>query len=88
MVFEELLLRYAAGERDFTGIKVTRASPFIQFRDWDLKGVDLSGAIFRDGNLQQIALWMQGLNLSGADLTHLDLAYAHLEKANLSRAKI
>lgn len=84
---EELLRCYAAGERNFAGIEVIRASPFIEL-DGYFEGVDLSGASFRDGNLHGIARWMQEINLSRADLSGLDLAYAHFERANLSGANL
>ncbi len=87
MTVEELLRRYAAGERNFTGIEVVRASVFIEL-DGYFEGVDLSGASFRDGNLHGIARWMQEINLSRSDLSGLDLAYAHLERAYLSGANL
>ena len=42
---EDLLGRYAAGERDFTGVAVMETNLF-GLSDWYFKGVNLSGAIF------------------------------------------
>ncbi len=68
MRLEELLSRYAAGERDFSGIEVKLSSTLSeQVKEWYFSGVDLSGANFRDSDLQALVFWGQGLNLSGAD---------------------
>ncbi|NEU82091.1 pentapeptide repeat-containing protein [Nostoc sp. UIC 10630] len=53
MTAVELLERYAAGERDFAGV--------------DLNGVDLSGAVLREINLDRADL--TGVNFTGADLS-------------------
>lgn len=53
MTAEELLERYAAGERDFAGV--------------DLHGVDLSNAVLRGINLDRADL--SGVNFSNTDLS-------------------
>ncbi|QLE49092.1 pentapeptide repeat-containing protein [Nostoc sp. C057] len=53
MTAVELLERYAVGERDFAGV--------------DLNGVDLSGAVLREINLDRADL--SGVNFTGADLS-------------------
>ncbi len=53
MTAEELLERYAAGERDFAGV--------------DLNGVNLSGAVLTGINLERADL--STVNFSGADLS-------------------
>ena len=83
MTAEELLERYATGERDFKGV--------------DLSGVDLKDAELRGINLSQANL--SGTDLSGADLsgygfqqnTHpisSDLTDSVLINANLSWANL
>ncbi|WP_377475683.1 MAG: pentapeptide repeat-containing protein [Microcoleus anatoxicus] len=89
---QELLRRYAAGERRFEGIVLYRA---------DLRGVDLHNIImpnahFADANLSGANLQescltrvnFRGANLSGANLyianlTDADLSYTNLKGANL-----
>lgn len=93
---EELLQRYAAGERNF---------PFIQINDRkgifdgsDLKGINLigsslTGATWFDTNLSGACLLaadlagvgMNGVNLSDADLTGACLWGTNFTDANLSR---
>ncbi len=60
---EELLTRYAAGERDF---------PEVDLRDANLTGADLRGI-----NLSNA--WLQGTDFSGADLSGAILEWADLE---------
>ncbi|MEO1340418.1 MAG: pentapeptide repeat-containing protein [Cyanobacteria bacterium J06635_13] len=55
---EELPRRYAAGERDFTGVSLRE----IDFSDCDLRGIVLSNADLSLTN------W-EGANLSGANLS-------------------
>jgi uncharacterized protein YjbI with pentapeptide repeats len=74
MTAEELLERYAAGERIFIEV--------------DLSGVNLSRAIlpeikFRRCNLQNSNL--AGINLLGGSLIGSDLSGANLSEANLER---
>ncbi|MCS6815312.1 MAG: pentapeptide repeat-containing protein [Cyanobacteria bacterium] len=67
MTSEDLLRRYAAGERDFRGI--------------ELQGANLEGANLQGANLQQAVLCLS--NLSQSNLTDADLSYANLVGADL-----
>ncbi|MEH2072933.1 MAG: pentapeptide repeat-containing protein [Nostoc sp.] len=78
---KELLRRYAAGERDFSGV--------------DLKGANLSGVsrsfdvdAYAEPYRQGITSDLSRINLSGADLTQTDLRGVNLEGANLSNANL
>ncbi|MEH1966853.1 pentapeptide repeat-containing protein [Nostoc sp.] len=77
MNIEELLGRYAAGERDFSGVKMD--SP--RLRDAELPGINLSGAILFGAKLNRA-------NLSGANLSYANLGSAWLEEANLTGANL
>jgi hypothetical protein len=79
---EELLRRYAAGERDFL-----RASlPGANLDGTNLRGANLSGANLYGTNLYDADL--SDANLDGVDLRASDLSGAHLDGANLSRANL
>lgn len=80
---EELLRRYAAGERDFTNIAI-RDSREGLLRGVDLSGInlegsalsfDLSGAILRKTNLRN-TVWYCGcwenVDFSGSDMTGIN----------------
>lgn len=78
---EELLRRYAAGERNFSGLR----------DDIDLNGAVLTGVNLSEANLE--CVWMSGANLSEAnlsksDLSDIDLTGANLNGANLSEANL
>ena len=75
MDIEELLSRYAAGERNFVGIDLIEAN---------LTGVNLSGANLSGANLSVSNL--SGANLSGTNLTDAKLNVAKLRSVNLSKA--
>lgn len=79
---EELLKRYAAGERDFSGLNLRGAK---------LNGVDPSiddlGA-YNKPYENGIAADLSGINLSEADLTDAELSGTNLSNANLSRANL
>ena len=80
MKAEDVLKRYAAGERTFTGINLSEAN---------LSGADLSQANLSGGNLSVANLSGANLgetNLSRAKLNVAKLSGAHLTKANLSEA--
>ncbi|MBV6627239.1 MAG: hypothetical protein KI793_30590 [Rivularia sp. (in: Bacteria)] len=62
MIFDDLLRLYAAGERKFSGITLVLDTPFRELDEWELQGVNLSGAIFKGADLQKITLWMHGIN--------------------------
>jgi len=69
---EELLRRYAAGERDFSGV--------------NLWGANLSGCNLTDIKLEKAELSrtnLSGANLQNANLDQADLEYADLSGANL-----
>ncbi|MEM7595041.1 MAG: pentapeptide repeat-containing protein [Cyanobacteria bacterium P01_A01_bin.83] len=79
---EELLRRYAAGERDFSGVSLRG----LDFSDCDLRGIILSNADL------SMTGWV-GANLSRADLSGAifhdgGLNNAILIEANLSRARL
>lgn len=74
---EELLRRYAAGERDFSGVFLR----WLDFSDCDLSGINLSNADLES------TLW-EGANLSEANLSGAFLAYSGLNNANLTEANL
>jgi hypothetical protein len=74
---EELLARYAAGERVFGGATLFKAD----LRGADLRGARLSGADLRGANLT-------GVNLTGADLVSANLSRALLGVAWLRDADL
>ena len=79
---EELLGRYAAGERSFRG---------AELRDADLRRANLHGADLRDADLLGAHLHganLQKVNLCGADLVEATLDGADLRGARLKRAML
>ncbi|WP_373537757.1 pentapeptide repeat-containing protein [Microcoleus sp.] len=70
---EELLRRYADGERAFEGVDLRRV---------DLCNANLSGINLRNSYIEEIGLIH--INLSGANLEGIDLRDIVLENANLS----
>ena len=89
---EELLIRYAAGERDFHGAVLggvdlsTAQLGGINLSGADLRAANLSGAVLKGSNLREACL--QGANLSWADLFGADLSGAELSGADLKMAII
>ena len=82
---EELLRRYAAGERDFS--KTSLRGIFLDktdLRNINLSGADLSGADFSGVNLSGADL--SGANLRGARLCEVIFAEVNLSGANLKGA--
>ena len=77
MTSEELLQRYAAGERDFTGITIKRINLILA----DLRDINLS-------NAKMIGTKLIGANLDGADLSGVKLMGANLTSATLCRANL
>lgn len=77
---EELLARYGAGERDFTG---------ADLREVNLTRQDLSGACFADADLRGARCYLARFvgsdlsraNMTGARMTNVDLSGAVLEDA-------
>jgi uncharacterized protein YjbI with pentapeptide repeats len=81
MNVEELLKRYAAGERDFNGCKDD-----VDLSKANLQGVDLSGAKLSCVNLSGANL--SQVNLSQCDLSSTDFTGANLSQANLCAANL
>jgi uncharacterized protein YjbI with pentapeptide repeats len=77
MTIEEVLNRYARGERNF---------PAINFSEANLSGINLSKASLCGANLSVANLC--GSNLSEADLSWAKLNVAKLSGANLSKANL
>ena len=73
----EILKKYAAGVRDFSGANLS---------ELNLSGANLSGAKFTEANLSVANL--SGANLSSANLSRAKLNVARLSGANLSRANL
>ena len=82
MTAEELLTRYAAGERDFQHANLAGEN---------LYGVHLSEANLADADLTDTDLYganLAGANLAGANLARADLRRAILFHANLTEANL
>ncbi|MBF2008358.1 MAG: pentapeptide repeat-containing protein [Chlorogloeopsis fritschii C42_A2020_084] len=77
MTVEELLAKYEAGMRDFSGIDLSEAN---------LRGVQLSEANFSHANFSIVN--MSGANLSGSNLRHAQLNVARLRGAHLTQANL
>ncbi|MEH2000882.1 pentapeptide repeat-containing protein [Nostoc sp.] len=82
---EELLERYADGERNFAGIKLAHYGLY-GFRRSKHSGLDLDGVVLRDINLRGADLL--NVYLIGADLTGADLGGICLESCYLVGAII
>jgi hypothetical protein len=93
MTAEELLERYAAGERDFSGADLRHTA--------DLTAMDLQGVVFRNARLGHQDLRfinftkadlsgarMAECDLTGANLTGANLSQVDLSQSNLSEAKL
>ncbi|MBD2580367.1 pentapeptide repeat-containing protein [Oscillatoria sp. FACHB-1406] len=78
----KLLLRYAAGHRDFRAVSFREAN----LSRADLHEADFGGADLRQGNLAGSQLW--GINFSRANLSGADLKRANLIRANLHFANL
>ena len=76
---EELLARYAAGERAFAGARLSKA--YLQGAQ--LSGADFSGANFSDANLEDADL--RDAILQGANLQRTALRDVNLENADLTK---
>ena len=82
MTTEELLERYAAGERDFSG---------VDLRGVNLSGANLYGVMLYDADLRGANLGganLNGTKLSSADLRNADLSNTNLSESNLCGAKL
>lgn len=94
---EELLERYARGERRFDGAMLKNASLTMDclagasFADADLRNAVLNGAILCGLNLSRARLdsaQLSGVDLADAVLAEADLAWADLRGANLRGAAL
>ncbi len=89
---EELLARYAKGEREFWSVRMTGAD----LHDARLVGADLRGADLADANLRGAGLAdtrfgeadLSGADASGANFIRSDLRSANLHAANLRGADL
>ncbi|NEP47104.1 MAG: pentapeptide repeat-containing protein [Okeania sp. SIO2H7] len=80
ITLEELLERYADGQRDFTRFT-------IRYTDREFEnGIDLRGVKFRGDSLSRLVYALQNSNLSGADLRSINLHRLGLDRCNLSGA--
>ncbi len=93
MDVEELYCRYAAGERDFSGVDLTRADLNIAKLKYsehlkpglnDLSGINLCSANLTRANLSLVNLC--GANLRSANLTLAELSCTILTAANMQKA--
>ena len=82
MTIDRLLERYAAGERDFRGIKFSTRGKIR-----NLENVNLSGTDFRYSSLESITFFTR-INLSKSDLRGLVLEQSNFEEANFSGADL
>ncbi len=76
--YEELLERYAAGERDFSNCRF--------WGDDELCGANLQDTIFVCADWAEHDL--SGANLSGANLSGADFSQANLSEVNLTNANL
>jgi uncharacterized protein YjbI with pentapeptide repeats len=83
MTAEELLERYAAGERDFSGIEIEASDELVGS---NLTGINLSGAILAEMMLDRVDLSFA--NLRNAHFGQTSLCEANLKGANLSGASL
>ena len=97
MNVEELLEKYAAGVRDFTGIDLSEANlssaklSGVNLSRANLSVANLSGANLTGANLSYAKLnvaRLSGVNLSNANLNNASLNVANLIRADLSRAQL
>jgi uncharacterized protein YjbI with pentapeptide repeats len=86
MSVKELLNHYAAGERDFSEIKLFHITDNRALNGFELKDVDLSGANFSKGYFLNGQL--ERVNLSGANLSNVQIVDTSMENVNLSRANL
>ncbi|MEQ8540779.1 MAG: pentapeptide repeat-containing protein [Coleofasciculus sp. D1-CHI-01] len=87
MTAEELLQRYAAGQRDFQGVNLSdEVLSWADLTGANLSGANLSGVILNWANLSQVKL--RCANLSNSDLNWANLERADLQGANLSGAEV
>ena len=84
---QELLRRYAAGERDFSKTRLRGIMlDMTDLKDINLSGADLSGARLCEGIF--IKVYFSGADMSGADLTYSGIIKSNFTKAILDGAKM
>ncbi len=81
---DELLERYAAGERNFAGIELVEYG--FRPSKYRGEGSDLDGVVLRDINLR--GAYLHEVYLEGADLTGSDLVGIFLRECSLAEAII
>ena len=98
MTAEELLERYAAGERDFSGVEVRASDELVGsnltginlseaiLAEMILERVDWSDAILINAHFGQTAL--NGANLQRVDLSGATLTFGSLDDADLTDARL
>jgi hypothetical protein len=72
ILIADLQCRYAAGERDFSGV-IIKTPGFQETYSWEpgqFRGLDLSGIILRNSSIRWIRIYMGGIILRGAEQFH------------------
>ena len=88
---DELLERYADGERNFAGIKLADYGLYGFRRSKYGRKLDLDGVVLRDINLRGADLrnvYLIGADLTGADLGGIFLRECYLEQARICDANL
>ncbi|MEH2366952.1 pentapeptide repeat-containing protein [Nostoc sp.] len=78
---EELLERYADGERNFAGIELVYSGWPSSSSKYSSPGIDLDGVVLRDINLR--GAYFDQVYLTGVDLTGADLGGIFMNRCNL-----
>jgi uncharacterized protein YjbI with pentapeptide repeats len=78
----ELIQRYEKGERNFSGVNLSKAKLIGAY----LPGINLWGADLTGANLAKAKLW--GANLSLANLAQANLTRANISGANFQQANL
>jgi len=76
---EELLQRYAAGERDFSNIRLSDRGANLLY-GCNLSGINLSGS--------RIGAYLADTDLSGANLSGVSMPETTFDRANLNSANL
>ena len=84
LTIEKLLELYAAGERDFTRIKIDDGDPFDFTRSRGLMDIDLSRADLRFSDVHWLTREGITWTMREGDLRGLDLQCAHFDESDLS----
>jgi uncharacterized protein YjbI with pentapeptide repeats len=83
---EELLERYADGERNFAGIELVYSGWPSSSSKYSSPGIDLDGVVLRDINLR--GAYFPEVYLTGVDLTGADLGGIFMRGCNLVKGII